>query len=59
MANKKPTGHWENSKKKTAQQLFRIGAKVTESDFDRKARYIKYVFWGISVILFLLFLVIV
>ncbi len=59
MANNKPTGRWENSKKKAAQQLFRIGAKVTESDFDRKGRYIKYVFWGISVILFLLFVAIV
>mgnify|MGYP006879259770 CR=1 FL=1 len=59
MANNKPTGHWDNPKKKAAQQLFRIGAKVTESDFDRKGRYIKYVFWGISVVLFLLFILIV
>jgi hypothetical protein len=59
MANNKPTGHWDNPKKKAAQHLFRIGAKVTESDFDRKARYIKYVFWGISVVLFLLFITIV
>ena len=59
MANNKPTGHWDNPKKKAAQHLFRIGAKVTESDFDRKARYIKYVFWGISVVLFLLFMIIV
>ena len=59
MGNKKPTGHWDNPKKKAAQQLFRIGATATESDFDRKSRYIKYVFWGISVVLLILFFVIV
>jgi len=42
----KPTGQWEMPKKKTARQLFTIGAKATEDDFDRKARYIKYIFLG-------------
>ena len=54
----KPTGQWEMPKKKTVRQLFTIGAKATEDDFDRKARYIKYIFWGVSVLLFVGFFVI-
>ena len=42
----KPTGQWEKPNKKTVRQLFTIGAKATEDDFDRKARYIKYIFLG-------------
>ena len=42
----KPTGQWEMPKKKTVLQLFTIGAKATEDDFDRKAGYIKYIFLG-------------
>ena len=55
---KKPTGQWGDSNKKIARHLFTIGAKATEDDFDRKARYIKYIFWGISVLLFIGFLVV-
>ena len=55
---KKPTGQWEKSNKKTARHLFTIGAKATEDDFDRKARYIKYIFWGVSILLFIAFLVV-
>ena len=54
----KPTGQWEMPKKKTVRQLFTIGAKATEDDFDRKSRYIKYIFWGVSVLLFVGFFVI-
>ena len=54
----KPTGQWEKPNKKTVRQLFTIGAKATEDDFDRKARYIKYVFWGVSILLFVGFLVV-
>ena len=54
----KPTGQWEMPKKKTVWQLFTIGAKATEDDFDRKARYITYIFWGASVLLFVGFFVI-
>ena len=56
LAVNKPTGSWENPNKKTVQKLFAIGAKVSEDDFDRKSRYIKYVCWGISVLLFIGFL---
>ena len=52
----KPTGQWEKPNKKSVRQLFIIGAKATEDDFDRKARYIKYVCWGVSVLLFAGFL---
>jgi len=55
---KKPTGQWEKSNKKTVRHLFTVGAKATEDDFDRKARYIKYIFWGVSVLLFVGFFVI-
>ena len=55
---KKPTGQWEKPNKKTVRQLFTIGAKATEDDFDRKARYIKYIFWGVSILLFVGFLVV-
>ena len=54
----KPTGQWEKPNKKTVRQLFIIGAKATEDDFDRKARYIKYIFWGVSILLFVVFLVV-
>jgi hypothetical protein len=49
----KPTDPWENPNKKTVQKLFAIGAKASEGDFDRKSRYIKYICWGISILLFI------
>jgi hypothetical protein len=52
----KPTDPWENPNKKTVQKLFAIGAKASEGDFDRKSRYIKYICWGISILLFIGFL---
>ena len=48
---KKLTGQWEKPNKQTVRNLFTIGAKATEDDFDRKARYIKYIFWGVSILL--------
>ena len=51
-------GQWEKRNKETVRQLFIIGAKATEDDFDRKARYIKYAFWGVSILLFVGFLVV-
>ena len=42
----KPTGQWEKPNKKTVRHLFTIGAKATEDDFDRKARYIKVYLLG-------------
>jgi hypothetical protein len=52
----KPADPWENPNKKTVQKLFAIGAKASEDDFDRKSRYIKYICWGISILLFIGFL---
>ena len=57
LAVNKPTGRWERPNKKTVRQLFTIGAKAAEDDFDRKARYIKYIFWGVSAFIFVGFLV--
>ncbi len=56
LAVNKPTDPWENPNKKTVQKLFAIGAKASEDDFDRKSRYIKYICWGISILLFIGFL---
>ena len=47
----KPTGSWSSSNTWTAREMFRVGAKAIESDFDRKARYIKYVCILISFVL--------
>jgi hypothetical protein len=56
LAMNKPTDPWESPNKKTVQKLFAIGRKASEDDFDRKSRYIKYVLWGISALLFMGFL---
>ena len=53
----KPTGRWEPPNRRYVQRIFRIGNKAIEDDFDRKGRYIKYFFWGVSVV-FLIVLVI-